>query len=94
MSGAKIFMHLIKCKSQNIFKLKYICINISDEKNDNLRSVYKQKMDEFCTRAEYIKKQTLNKPENQIAPDDGAEGGGGGGGSGASASAGKKPKSK
>lgn len=36
-------------------------------------------MGEFMGRAEYIKKQTLNKPENQIAPEDEGSGGGGGG---------------
>ena len=33
------------------------------EKNDNLKSVYSEKMESMFKRAEYIKKNALNAPE-------------------------------
>ena len=56
-SALKIFMHLIKCKLINLF-------NPVDEKNDNLKAVYKDKMGQFLDRAEYIKKTALAAPEH------------------------------
>mgnify|MGYP006083716517 CR=1 FL=1 len=35
-----------------------------DEKNDNLKAVYKDKMGQFLDRAEYIKKTALAAPEH------------------------------
>lgn len=57
--------------------LRYLCIWSSvsysyqpnvlwllDEKNDNLKAVYKEKMAQFLDRAEYIKKTALAAPEH------------------------------
>jgi hypothetical protein len=59
-----------------------------DEKNDNLKQVYKEKMSQFLDRAEYIKKTALNAPEHQVAPQEPT------GGAGGSAAAKPKPKQK
>jgi hypothetical protein len=58
-----------------------------DEKNDNLKQVYKEKMSQFLDRAEYIKKTALAAPEHQIAPTEQPPAGG-------TAAAQKKPKQK
>jgi hypothetical protein len=56
MSALDIFIHLIKCK----FKLKLTYVV---EKNPSLTKIYKDRMQQYLTRAEYIKKTALNKPD-------------------------------
>jgi hypothetical protein len=56
MSALDIFIHLIKCK----FKLKLTSVV---EKNPSLTKIYKDRMQQYLTRAEYIKKTALNKPD-------------------------------
>jgi hypothetical protein len=41
---------------------------IIDEKNDSLKNLYKEKMQQYMERAEYIKKQVLTTNAHQIAP--------------------------
>ena len=64
----------------------------SDEKNESLKTLYKEKMQQYMDRAEYIKKQVLSTTKHQIAPEDPPPTSGGG--DGATASAGAKPKTK
>ena len=62
---------------------------IKYEKNDNLKSIYIEKMKQYLDRAEYIKKTALAAPAHQIAPEPDADAGGGGG-----AAAAKKKEKK
>ena len=62
----------------------YLCL---DEKNPQLVKLYKDKMGQYMSRAEYIKKQVMDKPEESV-------GGGGGGEGGGAAAQKKKPKGK
>lgn len=59
---------------------------IKFEKNENLKAVYQEKLESMFKRAEYIKKNALNTPDQQIAPPQAPPEGGGG----ASATADKK----
>jgi len=52
---------------------------IKYEKNESLKTLYKEKMQQYMDRAEYIKKQVLTTSANQIAPPDEPTGGGAGG---------------
>ena len=38
------------------------------EKNDNLKAVYNEKLESMFKRAEYIKKNALSTPDQQVAP--------------------------
>ena len=68
--ACKVFMHLIKCKSNykiDKYKTDYWYMNV-DEQNPNIKQIYKEKMSQYLDRAEYIKKQVLSTPEHQIVP--------------------------
>ena len=41
---------------------------ITNEKNEKLKEIYMEKMQQYLQRAEYIKKVALNEPAYQIAP--------------------------
>jgi vacuolar protein-sorting-associated protein 4 len=73
VSALDIFMHLIKCKC--------LCANNlrADEKNPQLTKVYREKMNQYMTRAEYIKKTVLDK-KNEPPPAKKPKASGGGGG--------------
>ena len=54
MQALKVFIHMIKCKFSNPL---IICL---DEKNDSLKSMYKDKFNSYENRAKQIKKSILD----------------------------------
>lgn len=66
MAALDIFMHLIKCKW--LLQLTWRI----DEKNPPLVKVYKEKMGSYMSRAEYIKKQVMDKPVEPVGPSGGS----------------------
>ena len=79
MAALEVFTHLIKCRSNWnlwnsywLFELYFIV-----EKNPSLKKLYTDKMGQYMSRAEYIKKTVLDKPSEPT--------GGSGAGAGASA---------
>ena len=64
MSALDVFMHLIKCKLKNFIKIIVPNFFIhSVEKNPQLVKLYKEKMNQYLQRAEYIKKTVLDVPD-------------------------------
>lgn len=52
-------MHMIKC-----ITLLVNLNDVIDEKNPKLTEIYRQKMNEYFERAEYLKKTVLNKNDD------------------------------
>lgn len=56
MAALDIFMHLIKCKLSSLIYRNNLELTCIDEQNQQLVKLYKDKMTQFMSRAEYIKK--------------------------------------
>ena len=69
MAALDVFMHLIKCKffiksPPTIRRLISCSLLMSvDEANPSLKKLYKEKMQQYLQRAEYIKKTVLDIPD-------------------------------